>query len=85
MNQSYQPREGYWDYMGRRLREERTPKSTSATEELWMREVAEMQKQVHLLQIRIVELGKQVYDLNYKVTALGGDPNQLELKFNANL
>ena len=81
MNQSYQPREGYWDYMGRRLREERTPKSTSATEELWMREVAEMQKQVHILQMKVVELAEQVYDLNYKVTLLGGDPDQLEFRF----
>ena len=81
MNQSYQPREGYWDYMGRRLREERTPKSTSATEELWMREVAEMQKQVHELQMRVVKLSQQVYDLNYKVSILGGNPNQLEFRF----
>ena len=78
MNQSYQPREGYWDYMSRRLREEEIPKSA---EELWKREVAEMQKQVHELQMRVVKLGQEVYELHYKVTLLGGDPNQLEFRF----
>ena len=78
MNQSYQPREGYWDYMRRRLREEEIPKSA---EELWKREVAEMQKQVHELQMRVVKLSQQVYDLNYKVSILGGNPNQLEFRF----
>ena len=78
MNQSYQPREGYWDYMSRRLREEEIPKSA---EELWKREVAEMQKQVHELQMRVVNLGQEVYELRYKVTLLGGDPNQLEFRF----
>ena len=78
MNQSYQPREGYWDYMSRRLREEEIPKSA---EELWKREVAEMQKQVHELQMKVVKLSQQVYDLNYKVSILGGNPNQLEFRF----
>ena len=78
MNQSYHPREGYWDYMSRRLREEEIPKSA---EELWKREVAEMQKQVHELQMRVVKLSQQVYDLNYKVSILGGNPNQLEFRF----
>ena len=50
-----------------------------------MKEISQMQTQVHLLQTRVVELGQQVYDLNYKVTTLGGDPDQLEMKFNANL
>ena len=87
-------RESYYDYMLRRLRETREENAAAAlqhtaantvSEDIWMREISQMQKQVHLLQTRIVELGKQVYDLNYKVTALGGDPNQLELKFDANL
>ena len=73
-----QRREGYWDYMSRRLREEEIPKSA---EELWKREVAEMQKQVHELQMRVVKLGQEVYELRYKVTLLGGDPNQLEFRF----
>ena len=78
MTQSYQPREGYWYYMIRRLREEEIPKSA---EELGKREVAERQKQVHELQMRVVKLGQEVYELRYKVTLLGGDPNQLEFRF----
>ena len=80
-------RESYYDYMLRRLREMREQNKTVDVvhSEAWKKEISQMQKQVHVLQTRIVELSKQVYDLNYKVTTLGGDPNQLELNFNANL
>ena len=80
------PRESYYDYMLRRLRETREEnQSRMLSQDVWMKEISQMQTQVHLLQTRVVELGKQVYDLNYKVTTLGGDPDQLEMKFNANL
>ena len=80
------PRESYYDYMLRRLRETREEnQSRILPQETWMKEISQMQTQVHLLQTRVVELGQQVYDLNYKVTTLGGDPDQLEMKFNANL
>ena len=76
------PRESYYDYMLRRLRETREEnQSRILPQETWMKEISQMQTQVQLLQTRVVELGQQVYDLNYKVTTLGGDPNQLELKF----
>ena len=79
-------RESYYDYMLRRLRETREEnQSRILPQETWMKEISQMQTQVHLLQTRVVELGQQVYDLNYKVTTLGGDPDQLEMKFNANL
>jgi hypothetical protein len=78
-------REGYYDYMLRRLRETREENPTMLPEDIWMKEISQMQAQVHLLQIRIVELCQQVYDLNYKITSLGGDSKQLELKFDANL
>ena len=79
-------RESYYDYMLRRLRETREEnESRMLSQDVWMKEISQMQTQVHLLQTRVVELGKQVYDLNYKVTTLGGDPDQLEMKFNANL
>ena len=78
-------RESYHDYMGRRLREERgkydiDPRALS-NEDLWKKDMSEMQKQVHELQMRVVKLSQQVYDLNYKVSILGGNPNQLELRF----
>jgi hypothetical protein len=76
----YKNRESYWDYMGRRLREER---QFVSEEDLWKREVAEMQKQVHDLQMRVVNLNKIVSHLNYKIEVLGGNSQQLELNFNA--
>ena len=71
-------REPYWDYMGRRLRESRT---MTTREDLMKKDIAEMQKQVHGLQMRIKALRESVYDLTYKVDLLGGDPNQMEMKF----
>ena len=44
------------------------------------REIANMQEQVHVLQIRVKELTKTVYSLSHKVSVLGGDINQLELE-----
>lgn len=73
-------REPYWEYMGRRLREEREQPIPS-NDDLWKRDMAEMQKQVHILQMRVVSLAEEVDELNYKVSILGGDPNQLEFRF----
>ena len=70
-------REPYWDYMGRRLREE---SNLTSKDNMWKREIAEMQKQVHLLQIKVVNLNYIVDALEYKVKILGGEPKQLELK-----
>ena len=70
-------REPYWDYMGRRLREE---SKLISRDDLWKKEIAEMQKQVHLLQMKVVNLNYIVDDLEYKVKILGGEPKQLELK-----
>ena len=59
-------RELYWDVMIDRTVAER--------------EIANMQEQVHVLQIRIKELTETVYSLTHKVSVLGGDINQLELE-----
>ena len=62
-------REGYHDYMGRRLREEglaravREESKPISRDDMWKKEIAEMQKQVHLLQMKVV-------NLNYIVDAL---------------
>lgn len=76
-------REPYWDYMGRRLREEVFDKQRGKMnmDDMWKREVKEMQTTVHHLQIRVKELSERVQELSKKVTVLGGDPNQLELEF----
>ena len=75
-------REGYWDYMGRRLREEVFDKQRGpmSMEDIWKKEIAEMQGNVHTLQIRVKDLSERVTELTNKVTILGGDPRQLELE-----
>ena len=50
-------------------------------DDMWKREIKEMQNTVHHLQIRVKELSERVQELSKKVTVLGGDPNQLELEF----
>jgi hypothetical protein len=78
-------REGYWDYMGRRLREETAPHYSEGVvmsqEDLWKKELAEMQGYVHKLQLRIVDLNIEVNQLQTKINNIGGDPRQLELDF----
>ena len=78
-------RESYHDYMARRLREEHGKFNIDgralSNEDLWKKDMSEMQKQVHELQMKVVKLSDQVFDLNYKVKILGGDPDQMEMKF----
>ena len=69
-------REPYWDYMRRRLREE----NVMDMEEIFKKEIAQMQEQVHGLQMRVKHLTDDIANLKYNVGALGGDPNQLELE-----
>ena len=70
-------REGYWNYMNRRRREDE--EHQVVLDELRKRDMAEMQRQVHNLQLRIVELHDQVVNLEYKITMMGGDVKQMEL------
>ena len=51
-------REPYWDYMGRRMKEER-----SVSEDVYKSEISQMQKEIHFLQMRVKELTEEVYDL----------------------
>ena len=75
-------REPYWDYMGRRLREENSKqRGKMSMDDMWKREIAEMQRNVHTLQLRVKDLSERVTELTNKVTILGGDPQQLELEF----
>ena len=73
-------RESYHEYMGRRLREERHRGGEMVDKVLAEREIASMQEQVHLLQMKIKDLSEMVYSLSHKVSVLGGDINQLEMK-----
>lgn len=45
----------------------------------YMKEISEMQKSVHILQIRQKELIERLDKLKKKITILGGDPDQLEI------
>ena len=51
-------------------------------EDLWKKELAEMQGYVHKLQMRIKSLNEEVNQLQTKINNIGGDPRQLELDFN---
>ena len=73
-------RESYHDYMGRRMREERHKGGEMVDRALAEREIASMQEQVHLLQMRVKELTETVYSLSRKISILGGNSNQLEMK-----
>ena len=70
-------REPYWEYMGRRLKEQRPNLMTK--EMLMQTEIKQMQKQVYDLYERVIELRNEVDRLKLKVTLLGGDPRQMEL------
>ena len=61
-------REPYWDYMGRRMKEERL-----VSEDIYKSEISQMQKEIHFLQMRVKELTEEVYDLRKH------GPVQLEL------
>ena len=73
-------RESYHDYMGRRMREERHKGGEMVDRVLAETEIASMQEQVHLLQMRVKELTETVYSLSRKISILGGNSNQLEMK-----
>ena len=61
-------REPYWDYMGRRMKEERL-----VSEDIYKSEISQMQKEIHFLQMRVKELTEEIYDLRKH------GPVQLEL------
>ena len=73
-------RESYQDYMRYRLREGQRKGGKMIDRTLAENEIANMQEQVHLLQMRIKELSEMVYSLTHTVSILGGDINQLELE-----
>jgi len=61
-------REPYWDYMSRRLREERV-----VSEQVYKSEISQMQQEIHILRLRLKELAEVVHDLKKN------GPVQLEL------
>ena len=56
-------RESYWDYMRREVYEGRT--KLLSREDMWKKEIAEMQEQVHGLQLRVKELSEEIEKIKF--------------------
>ncbi len=69
-------REPYWDYMRRKVYEGRP----LTKEDMWKKEVADMQKQVHTLQIRVKELSEELNKIK-SINAEKEDINQMKMEF----
>ena len=61
-------REGYWDYMGRKMREDRIKKEVISQEDMWKKEIAEMQKTLQWCFTRIKELNDEIYQIKSGIT-----------------
>ena len=61
-------REPYWDYMGRRLREGRAKKKIIGQEDMWKKEIADMQKNLQWCYSRIKELNDELYRIKSGIT-----------------
>ena len=72
--------ERYYDWMLWKMRQERSENLTLNETDIYKKEIAEMQRQVHTLQMRIKHLGYEQKNLEYKVKLLGGDPRQIEME-----
>ena len=69
-------REPYWDYMRRKVYEGRT----LTKEDMWKKEVADMQKQVHTLQIRVKELSEEIEKIKF-INVEKEDIDQMKMEF----
>lgn len=49
-------------------------------EDLYKKDISEMQQNIHHLQIRVKDLTSTISNLNKKVEVLGGDSRQLEME-----
>ena len=69
-------REPYWDYMRRKVDEGRT----LTREDMWKKEVADMQKQVHALQMKVKELSEQLEKIK-SINTEKEDIDQMKMEF----
>ena len=81
-------REPYWDYMGRRLREDRIKNEVLTYEDLCKKEIVDMQKTLQWCYIRIKELNDEIelmddeiYDLKSQLNTVDVDNRQTEMEF----
>ena len=61
-------REGYWDYMGRKMREDRIKKEVISQEDMWKNEIVEMQKTLQWCFTRIKELNDEIHSIKSGIT-----------------
>ena len=61
-------REGYWDYMGRKMREDRIKREVISQEDMWKKEIAEMQKTLQWCFTRIKELNDEINQIKSGIT-----------------
>ena len=73
-------RESYWDWMGRKMREERIKKEVISQEDMWKKEIAEMQKTLQWCYTRIRELSDEIYELKYQPNIIIEDDRQIKME-----
>ena len=73
-------REPYWEYMGRRSREERIRKEVINQEDMWKKEIAEMQKTLQWCFTRIKELNEEIYELKSQSNIIIDDDRQTKME-----
>ena len=61
-------REGYWDYMGRKMREDRIKKEVISENDMWKKEIVERQKTLQWCFTRIKELNDEIYSIKSGIT-----------------
>ena len=74
-------RESYWDWMGRNLREDRIKKEVISQEDMWKKEIAEMQKTLQWCFTRIKELNDEIYELKSQSKIIIDDNRQTKMEF----
>ena len=74
-------REGYWDYMGRKLREDHIKKEVISEKDMWKKEIAEMQKTLQWCFTRIKELNEEIYTLKSQSNIIIEDDRQTKMEF----
>ena len=73
-------RESYWDWMGRKMREERIKKEVISQEDMWKKEIAEMQKTLQWCYTRIRELSDEIYELKSQPNIIIEDDRQIKME-----
>ena len=71
-------REPYWDYMGRRLREDRIKNEVLTYEDLCKKEIADMQKTLQWCYIRIKELNDEIELMDDEIHDLKSQLNDVD-------